>query len=102
MRAVFFCGSRPCTRFEVLRTVPSAVSVRHDGFCVIILGARLAVRTRAAAEWMHTRYAAVGVEVGLFEWTLLYAFPERVFGIMSNYVLLAVPFFIFMPLVIPI
>ena len=41
-------------------------------------------------------FAAVGVEMGLFEWTLLYAFPERVFGIMSNYVLLAVPFFIFM------
>jgi len=41
-------------------------------------------------------FAFIGVETGLFEWTLLYAFPERVFGIMSNYVLLAVPFFIFM------
>ena len=41
-------------------------------------------------------FAAVGVWMDIFEWTLLYAFPERVFGIMSNYVLLAVPFFIFM------
>ena len=41
-------------------------------------------------------FAFVGVQAGLFEWSLLYAFPERTFGIMSNYILLAVPFFIFM------
>jgi len=41
-------------------------------------------------------FAGIGVAAGYFEWTLLYAFPERIFGIMSNYVLLAVPFFIFM------
>jgi tripartite ATP-independent transporter DctM subunit len=41
-------------------------------------------------------FAAIGVSMDIFQWTLLYAFPERLFGIMSNYVLLAVPFFIFM------
>ena len=41
-------------------------------------------------------FAWIGVTMDIFEWTLLYAFPERVFGIMSNYVLLAVPFSIFM------
>ncbi len=41
-------------------------------------------------------FAALGVQSGLMDWQLLYAFPERVFGVMSNYVLLAVPFFIFM------
>ena len=41
-------------------------------------------------------FAFIGVAMGYFEWSLMYAFPERVFGIMSNYVLLAVPFFIFM------
>jgi tripartite ATP-independent transporter DctM subunit len=41
-------------------------------------------------------FAVIGVEQGLFTWSLLYAFPERVFGIMSNTVLLAVPFFIAM------
>ena len=41
-------------------------------------------------------FAGVGVAAGYFEWSLLYAFPERTFGVMSNYVLLAVPFFIFM------
>lgn len=41
-------------------------------------------------------FAAIGIGMGFFDFALLYAFPERVFGVMSNYVLLAVPFFIFM------
>lgn len=41
-------------------------------------------------------FAFVGIEAGLFEWSLLQALPDRVFGVMSNYVLLAIPFFIFM------
>lgn len=41
-------------------------------------------------------FAALGVSQGYFEWSLMYALPERIFGIMANYVLLAVPFFIFM------
>jgi len=41
-------------------------------------------------------FAAVGVSMGLTDWGLMYAFPERVFGVMSNYVLLAIPFFVFM------
>ena len=41
-------------------------------------------------------FAAFGVGMGYFDWMLLYAIPERIFGVMSNYVLLAVPFFIFM------
>lgn len=45
-------------------------------------------------------FAAIGVQVGFFDWNLLYAMPERVFGIMSNSVLLAVPFFIYMGIVL--
>ena len=41
-------------------------------------------------------FAFVGVEAGFFDWNLLSALPDRTFGVMSNYVLLAVPFFIFM------
>ena len=41
-------------------------------------------------------FAFVGVEFGYFDWHLLLAMPDRTFGVMSNYVLLAVPFFIFM------
>lgn len=41
-------------------------------------------------------FAALGVSMGLFEWAFLFAMPERIFGVMSNQVLLAVPYFIFM------
>ncbi len=41
-------------------------------------------------------FALVGVGSGTFDWHLLLALPERIFGIMLNGVLLAVPFFIFM------
>ena len=41
-------------------------------------------------------FAFIGVETGLLDWHLLQAMPLRIFGIMSNYVLLAIPFFIFM------
>ncbi len=41
-------------------------------------------------------FAAVGVEAGMLSWGLLQALPSRIFGIMSNFILLAVPFFIFM------
>ncbi len=41
-------------------------------------------------------FAVVGVSAGYFDWALMNALPERIFGIMSNFVLLAVPFFIFM------
>ena len=41
-------------------------------------------------------FAAVGIGTGYFDWNLMLALPDRLFGIMSNYTLLAVPFFIFM------
>ncbi len=41
-------------------------------------------------------FAFIGVEMGMFDWPLLLAMPDRTFGIMANFVLLAVPFFIFM------
>lgn len=41
-------------------------------------------------------FAFIGIELGFFDWHLLLALPDRTFGIMSNYVLLAIPFFIFM------
>jgi tripartite ATP-independent transporter DctM subunit len=45
-------------------------------------------------------FAAIGVQLGYFDWHLFYAVPERIYGIMGNYVLLAVPFFIFMGVVL--
>ncbi|MEM6674515.1 MAG: TRAP transporter large permease subunit [Planctomycetota bacterium] len=41
-------------------------------------------------------FGAIGVWLGYFDWQFLAIFPERVFGIMQNQVLLAVPFFVLM------
>ena len=41
-------------------------------------------------------FGYIGMEVGLFSTTLFQALPLRVFGIMSNETLLAIPFFTFM------
>lgn len=41
-------------------------------------------------------FTAIGMEAGVLSWSLLQALPSRIFGIMSNFILLAVPFFIFM------
>lgn len=45
-------------------------------------------------------FAFIGIQAGLFEFSLLQALPERIFGIMSNSTLLAIPFFTFMGLVL--
>jgi tripartite ATP-independent transporter DctM subunit len=45
-------------------------------------------------------FAFIGIESGLFDFALLQALPERVFGIASNQTLLAIPFFTFMGLVL--
>ncbi len=41
-------------------------------------------------------FALIGSAAGVFDLPLLFAMPERTFGTMSNFTLLAVPFFIFM------
>jgi tripartite ATP-independent transporter DctM subunit len=41
-------------------------------------------------------FALLGIELGYFNVQLMLALPDRTFGVMSNFVLLAVPFFIFM------
>jgi len=45
-------------------------------------------------------YGILGIELGLLQPTLLQALPERIFGVMSNDTLLAVPFFTFMGLIL--
>ena len=41
-------------------------------------------------------FVFIGEQAGLLSWGLLRAMPSRIFGVMSNFILLAVPFFIFM------
>jgi TRAP-type mannitol/chloroaromatic compound transport system permease large subunit len=45
-------------------------------------------------------YGWLGIELGLLHPSLLQALPERIFGIMSNDTLLAIPFFTFMGLIL--
>ncbi|WP_341669654.1 TRAP transporter large permease [Alcaligenes sp. SDU_A2] len=45
-------------------------------------------------------FGLIGVELGLFNWSLFQALPLRVFGIMANDTLLAIPFFTFMGLIL--
>lgn len=41
-------------------------------------------------------FGLLSVVLDVFSWSFFYALPDRIYGIMSNSVLLAVPFFIFM------
>ena len=61
-------------------------------FLLIFLGYPVAFSLGGAA----LIFAVIGVDAGYFGWDYMALFPERVFGVMSNQVLLAVPFFIFM------
>ena len=45
-------------------------------------------------------FAIIGIELGLFPPVFLQALPERIFGIMNNDTLLAIPFFTFMGLIL--
>src|SRR5881296_4314411 len=45
-------------------------------------------------------FGVVGIELGLFRPDFLQALPERVFGVMNNDTLLAIPFFTFMGLIL--
>ncbi|MCX7674080.1 MAG: TRAP transporter large permease subunit [Thiobacillaceae bacterium] len=45
-------------------------------------------------------FALIGIEFGLIEFGLLQALPERIYGIMGNGTLLAIPFFTFMGLIL--
>jgi tripartite ATP-independent transporter DctM subunit len=45
-------------------------------------------------------FALLGIELGLFRPDFLQALPERVWGVMSNDTLLAIPFFTFMGLIL--
>ncbi|MCW8944058.1 MAG: TRAP transporter large permease subunit [Sedimenticola sp.] len=41
-------------------------------------------------------FSIIGINMGLFDFALLQAMSQRIFGVMQNYTLLAVPFFILM------
>ncbi|WP_088348710.1 MULTISPECIES: TRAP transporter large permease subunit [Rhodomicrobium] len=59
---------------------------------VLLLGYPVAFSLSAVGLF----FGAVAIELGYFETTLLQALPERIYGIASNQLLLAIPFFTFM------
>ena len=61
--------------------------------CVVLLAGYPVALTLAGVSLI---FAAGGAAAGLFDLSLLGALPERIFGVMSNDVLLAIPLFIFM------
>src|SRR6202451_244163 len=61
--------------------------------CVLLLAGYPVPRWLAGVSLL---FAAGSAAAGLFDLSLLGALPERIFGVMSNDVLLAIPLFIFM------
>ncbi len=61
-------------------------------FLLIFVGYPVAFVLGGIAIW----FGGIGILAGAFDASYLQLLPERVFGVMSNQVLLAIPFFVFM------
>ena len=68
------------------------------GALVVFLLSGFPVAFSLAANGLF--FAFVGIEIGLIKPELLQALPNRIFGIMQNDTLLAIPFFTFMGLIL--
>lgn len=58
----------------------------------LMLGYPVAFTLAGVALW----FAGLGILLGLLDAQLLFAYPDRIFGVLSNTTLIAVPLFIFM------
>ena len=65
---------------------------------VVFLAARLSGRVLARRQ--RPIFGLLGIELGLFAPDFLQALPERIYGMMNNDMLLAIPFFTFMGLIL--
>src|ERR1700719_1276512 len=68
------------------------------GSLVIVL--RLGYPAAFSLAFVGLFYALLGIGLGQFQPDFLQALPERVYGVMSNDTLLAIPFFTFMGLIL--
>ena len=64
--------------------------------CFMLIGFPIAFALAACG----LLFGLLGIELGLLQATLLQAVPDRVFGLMMNETLLAIPFFTFMGLIL--
>jgi tripartite ATP-independent transporter DctM subunit len=69
-------------------------------FCTLVVFLLLGYPVAFALAALGIFFGFVGFELGLLSPVLFQALPERIFGIMSNDTLLAVPFFTFMGLIL--
>src|SRR5436853_1535997 len=69
-------------------------------FCGLILFLLLGFPVAFALAALGLSFGLLGIHFGLLNEALFQALPERIFGIMSNDTLLAVPFFTFMGLIL--
>src|SRR5881628_400534 len=69
-------------------------------FATLVLFLLLGYPVAFALAALGLSFGFIGVELGLLTPALYQALPERIFGIMSNDTLLAVPFFTFMGLIL--
>src|SRR5437868_15395555 len=69
-------------------------------FCGLIVFLLLGFPVAFALAALGLSFGLLGIHFGLLNEALFQALPERIFGIMSNDTLLAVPFFTFMGLIL--
>src|SRR4051812_13892878 len=69
-------------------------------FCGLVVFLLIGFPVAFALAALGLLFGLVGIQLGLLNEALFQALPERIFGIMSNETLLAVPFFTFMGLIL--
>jgi TRAP-type mannitol/chloroaromatic compound transport system permease large subunit len=69
-------------------------------FAALVIFLLLGYPVAFSLAFVGLSFGALGISLGLFPSNLLQALPDRVFGIMSNETLLAIPFFTFMGLIL--
>src|SRR5882672_12755514 len=69
-------------------------------FAVLVVVLLLGYPAAFSLAFVGLFYALLGIGLGLFRPDFLQALPERVYGVMGNDTLLAIPFFTFMGLVL--
>lgn len=65
-------------------------------FAGVIAGILCGVRILIVLMFVPMLAALLGIGIGVFDGALFYAIPERIFGVMSNPVLYAIPLFVLM------
>ena len=69
-------------------------------FCALIVFLLFGYPVAFSLGALGLAFGFLGVDLGLLHPALFQALPERIFGILSNDTLLAVPFFTFMGLIL--